>query len=167
MMNKTLAITTLTLALLATASPAQAQAPVESTVWLHDLGEDDAYSGCHVANENFGTYRLTVQQGSQVTLTVRSFENNTNIHTLSVEGTGAQTQPIQPGGSETLQFTVDEAGSVSVLCDGQSSSLSGLIVVREASAEEAGGNGTPGAPMPLVLLVASLGALVLRRARSG
>lgn len=146
-------------------APAVSAQTVQSTAWLHDLG-DGTYAGCHVTGENFATYRLTAQLGSTVQLTVRSYDNNTNVHTLTVEDTGARAGPIGPGESDTIEFTLDQAGSVGVLCDGQSNSLSGMIIVRQASDNDGGESAIPGFELVAVIAAAAAAAIAGRRWRA-
>lgn len=156
-------ITVIATAVLALAfAPTGSAQSVESTVWLHDLTtESGGYSGCHVTGDNFSTYRLTVQEGSTVRLTVRSYANNTNVHTVTIEGADAAPVQVAPGGESAMEFVASEAGSYGVICDSPGP-LQGVIVARPASAGT-GGNETPAPAVALVLALAAAVAIFRRR----
>lgn len=145
------------------AAPIASAQSIQSTVWLHDLVENGAYTGCHVTTGSFTTYRLTVQEGSTIDLTVRSYENNTNLHTLNVNDQQVQ---VAPGATQTLQVQAGSAGSIPVLCDGKQDSLSGTILVRPGSgsaSESDGGNSVPAPSLALVAVALGLAGRFARR----
>lgn len=150
----TIRIATILIATLALLPMASAQT-TQSTVWLHDLTENGAYTGCHVTTEGFTTYRLTVQEGSTIQLTVRSYENNTNVHTLNVKDQQVQ---VGPGATQTLEIQADAAGNIPVLCDNQQDALSGSIIVRPSSA---GGDADESKTVPSPSIALGLLALAL------
>lgn len=138
-------------------APPAAAAEVQSTVLLHDLYEDGAYAGCHVTTTSFRTFRLTVNEGDHVVLTVQAPENNTNAHYLTVEGVDGQTAPLTAGESATFEFDADWAGSRAVLCDGKTSPLQGVVIAK--AARSGAGDERNDTPAPGVL--AALGVVGL------
>lgn len=144
--------------------PVASASTVPATVLLHDLVENGAYVGCHVTSPTFQTFRLTVNRGDRVVLTVEAPTNNTNVHTLSVEGAdGGVTKPIAPGERDTLEFTAEGSGSRAVLCDESPGPLQGVLVVRAPAATET--NDSP-APAALPALAALAGAALAARRRA-
>lgn len=144
-------------AALALVAPTASAQDVPTTVLLHDLFSDGSYVGCHVTNPSFATYRATVKEGQHVVMTVQAPENNTNVHYLTVEGVDGQSERVTAGQSTTFEFDVTRSGSRAVRCDGQSSNLQGVLVVRAADAGGDGGGDTS-TPAPGALL--SIGAVV-------
>lgn len=112
--------------------PAAAAAERSATVRLHDLTENGAYVGCHVTDVAFGTFRLSVKEGDAVTLRVEAPENNTNAHTLTVEGHDVGTRLLAAGATETVSFAAGPPRSYGVLCDGDAGGLKGLLIVGKA-----------------------------------
>lgn len=121
--------------LVAFAAGPAAAGDLSSTLQLHDLTRDGAFVGCHVVTESFTTYRLTVNQGDRVTFSVVAPANNTNVHTLAIEG-GPTSDQVAPDGSATLTYVANRPGNVALLCDGKQDALSGGITVRPASVAE-------------------------------
>lgn len=143
----------------AAAAPTAAAGDVTSTVYLHDLLNDEGgYSGCHVVDAKLSSYRLTVTQGDRITLTVKNLENNTNVHSVSVEGVSGSTGHIAPGDSTTMEFVADSAGSREILCDGESRmDLRGLVTVRPSTTDtnEAPAAGVVGVVVAIAAAVAT------------
>lgn len=151
----------ITLVALLALAPGASAASVESTIWLHDLGaEGGAYFGCHVTDEGFGTYRLVVEEGTIINLTIRSYENNTKVHTVSIRSAEPIEETVRSGEGVTVEFTADQAGSYPVLCDGEQDSLSGQIVVRPGQESS---NGVPALSLLVTVLAVAAVALARRR----
>lgn len=142
---------------LALALPPTASAATKSaTVQLHDLTEKGAYVGCHVTDVAFGTFRLSVKEGDEVTLHVQAPQNNTNAHVLTVEGHDVETRPLAASGSETVTFTARAPRSYGVLCDGDAGGLKGLLIVGKADPAPQNGAPAPGAVGAVLALALAL-----------
>ncbi|MGH2600895.1 MAG: cupredoxin domain-containing protein, partial [Dehalococcoidia bacterium] len=88
-----------------------------------------------VATDNkFSQTQLSANANEQTSLTLRN--DGSAIHNWHVTGvTGANGQPIQttllPGGqSETIQFTIGQAGTYNFLCDVHPTEMTGRITVN-------------------------------------
>lgn len=153
-----LALVLLLASLSAVAGSPSAQAAAKSAgVQVHDLTERGAYVGCHVTDVAFATFRLAVREGDVVTLRVQAPANNTNAHSLTVEGHDAATRPLTAGQSQDVTFTAGAPRSYGVLCDGDPGSLKGILIVQRAASEPTKDAAFPGVVAFALALPVALG----------
>ena len=63
----------------------------------------------------FSPDEITVKKGEKVTIT---FKNTGSFpHNFTIEGLDVATKRIQPGESDTVEFTPDQAGEFKFICD--------------------------------------------------
>ncbi len=110
------------------------------------------------------TFRNQGSVGHQFWATTKANADPTNQDTSTGTALGGTQDPVSPGASATVMFTIpDDAQGFYFWCDVGTHEAQGMWILHDITPADDAGGGSPGLGVPVVLLVGMLMAFAWKR----